>query len=77
LTNAAYFRMKNLEIGYTIPQKITQKIAMQKFRVFFNGTNLFSIDNTSKFGLDPENSDTNGLGYPMVRVLTFGATITF
>ena len=50
---------------------------MQKFRVFFNGTNLFSIDNTSKFGLDPENSDTNGLGYPMVRVSTFGATITF
>ena len=50
---------------------------MQKFRVFFNGTNLFCIDNTSQFGLDPENSDTNGLGYPMVRVLTFGANITF
>ena len=32
LTNAAYFRMKNLEIGYTIPQKITQKIAMQKLK---------------------------------------------
>lgn len=77
LTNAAYLRLKNIEVGYTVPQRITQKIAMQKFRVFFNGTNLFSIDNTSKFGLDPENSDTNGLGYPMVRVLTFGANITF
>lgn len=77
LTNAAYFRCKNLEIGYTIPQNITKKIAIQRFRVFFNGTNLFSIDNTSKFGLDPENSDTNGLGYPVARTLTFGANITF
>lgn len=77
LTNASYLRLKNLEVGYTIPAKITRKAAIQRFRVYFNGTNLFSIDSTSKFGLDPENSDTNGLGYPMVRVLTFGANITF
>lgn len=77
LTNASYFRMKNLEVGYTLPQKITRKVAMQRLRIFFNGTNLFSLDNTSQFGLDPENSDTNGLGYPTTRVLTFGANITF
>lgn len=77
LTNVRYLRLRNLEVGYTLPKQITQKILIQQCRFYFNGTNLFSLDNLHKIGLDPENNDTNGLGYPNNRVLTLGVNVTF
>lgn len=77
LTNVRYLRLRNLEIGYSIPEKIIRKVLMQRCRIYFNGTNLFSLDNLRKIGLDPENNDTNGLGYPNNRVLTLGVNLTF
>lgn len=77
LTNVRYLRLKNLEIGYTLPKDLLQKLYIQSCRFYFNGTNLFSLDNLRKIGLDPENTDTNGLGYPGNRVLTLGVNLTF
>jgi hypothetical protein len=76
-TNLRYIRLRNLEFGYTLPKVLTKKIAMQQCRIYFNGTNLLTLDNISHLGLDPENNDTNGLGYPNNRVLTIGTVITF
>lgn len=77
LTNVYYLRLRNLEVGYTLPVKWTQKAMIQKCRFYFNGTNLFCLDNISHLGIDPENTDVNGLGYPNVRTLSFGLNITF
>jgi hypothetical protein len=76
-TNLRYLRLRNLELGYTVPKLLTTKVSIEQLRLYFSGTNLFSWDNISHLGLDPENNDTNGLGYPNNRVMTIGATVTF
>ena len=49
LQNAAYLRLKNLQIGYTLPNQLTSKIGLSKARLFFSGDNLFTI--SSIFGV--------------------------
>jgi hypothetical protein len=52
LENAAYFRMKNLQIGYNLPQNILSKLNLGKTRIYLSGENLFTI--TKLLGFDPE-----------------------
>ena len=68
-----YVKLKNVQIGYTLPQNISRKIAMQKFRVFISAENLFTI--TKYPGLDPEIGTT--IGYPLMRSVSLGAQISF
>ena len=53
LNNLAYLRIKNLTVGYTLPQKLTQKIFIEKFRVYFSAQNLFTFDHIGG-KMDPE-----------------------
>lgn len=76
-TNVNYLRLRNLVIGYTVPQEWTQKVSVSKFRLYFQGTNLASWDNLKKQGFDPEISTVNGQDYPQHKILTFGLTATF
>ncbi|MDR3095420.1 MAG: TonB-dependent receptor [Bacteroidales bacterium] len=69
--NAAYLRMKSLELGYTIPQHITQKIKMEKARIFFNGFNLLTISGVKT--TDPEQPER----YPLNRSYNFGINVSF
>ena len=76
LQNAAYIRLKNLTVGYTIPSSITQKVKIERLRIFFSGDNLFEISGLYKhYKIDPE-----GLGgqmYPFQRYFSFGMNLTF
>ncbi len=72
-----YLRVRNLELGYNIPQAITSRIGMSALRVYFNGTNLLTFDNVKQFGIDPEISAGNGLIYPPQRLYTLGFNLTF
>ncbi len=74
LQNAAYMRLKNLTIGYTIPQSITKKWKIDKLRLYFSGENLFEITQLSK-NLDPENLD--GRDYPFQRTYSVGLNLNF
>lgn len=76
LRNAAFVRLKNIEVGYTLPKSVTDKIKIQNARFYINGSNLFSID---KFGpsFDPETPNDSGQYYPIQRVVNIGANITF
>ena len=79
LQNAAYIRLKNLQLGYTIPKDITSKIRLQKIRFFVNGENLFTITGLHK-NFDPESlyySWGNGKAYPMTRSIAFGINVDF
>ena len=73
--NAAYMRMKNLQIGYTIPSKITEKMKIEKVRFYFSGEDLFEIHNVPG-GWDPE-SDGGSNSYPFTRNLSFGINVIF
>ena len=74
LFNGGYFRMKNITLSYTIPERITKAIKMQKIRIYGSATDPFSIDNFPQ-GWDPE-SYSNLSAY-MTRTFTVGAQITF
>ncbi|MBD8488213.1 TonB-dependent receptor [Echinicola sp. CAU 1574] len=76
LTNVKYLRLRNLEIGYRVPESFLEKYGINALRVYANGTNLFSIDNTKEFGVDPEIGAANGLVYPQQRLFNFGFSIT-
>ena len=74
MQDGTFFRMKSLEIGYTIPQKLTSKLGIEGLRIYASGNNLFTL---SPFKLwDPEMGD-NGLGYPIQRVYNIGLTLNF
>ena len=74
LFNGAYFRMKNITLSYTLPERLTKAIKMQKIRFYGSATDPFSIDNFPQ-GWDPE-SYSNLSAY-MTRTFTVGAQITF
>ena len=74
MRDASYLKLKNAEIGYTIPEKISKKAKMSKLRIFINGSNLFSIDKLKI--VDPEFDYGTG-NYPIQRVLNIGLDIEF
>ncbi|MBR5905127.1 MAG: TonB-dependent receptor [Bacteroidales bacterium] len=74
LFNGAYFRMKNITLSYTVPERLTQAMKIQKIRIYGSATDPFSIDGFPQ-GWDPE-SYTNLSAY-MTRTFTVGAQITF
>ena len=68
-----YLKLKNLTIGYTVPENIARKVFMKGLRVYLSGENLFNI--TSYPGQDPEMGA--GLGYVTMRQYSIGANLTF
>lgn len=78
LQNAAYIRFKNLQLGYTFPQRFTEKFAISKLRAFISGENLWTV--TSLFdNFDPETIDGGWGGnvYPLSKVFSLGVSINF
>lgn len=76
--DGSYLRLKVLQLGYTLPARLTQKAFIKKLRFFVQGENLFTI--TDYTGYDPEVGTRNGFDggtYPQARTFTFGANITF
>lgn len=73
--SAAYVRMKNLQFGYTIPQRITQKAKLERVRVYFSGEDLFEFHNTPG-GWDPEEGGTYR-EYPFARNYAVGVNFVF
>lgn len=75
--DASYVRLKNLTFGYTIPRAITQKIGINKVRVYFNGENLLTFSDIFDKGIDPEAPAGRGAYYANVRKLSLGLKVTF
>ncbi|WP_430813222.1 SusC/RagA family TonB-linked outer membrane protein [Carboxylicivirga sp. RSCT41] len=82
LENGSYFRLKNIQIGYTLPQSVLNKIKVERLRIYLNADNVFTI--TDYNGYDPEvvpvNALTQGVdhgNYPMYKTFTAGVQLTF
>ena len=80
LQSAAYIRLKNLQIGYTFPARLTNRWGIQNLRVYFSGENLWTGTSlASQF--DPETiaggNGGNGNAYPLSKTLSCGLNITF
>lgn len=77
LQNGSYFRLKNLQVGYTFEQEWLKQIKVNSIRLYFSGDNLFTI--TEYPYLDPERTSVDGefALYPQNKVLSLGASINF
>lgn len=78
LQNAAYIRLKNLQLGYTIPNSITSRWGIQNLRFFVSGENLWTLSGVDK-QFDPETlygGYEEGVAYPLSRTFSCGLSIT-
>ncbi|SCM57246.1 TonB-linked outer membrane protein, SusC/RagA family {ECO:0000313/EMBL:EDM22207,1} [Petrimonas mucosa] len=74
MRDGSFLRLKSVEIGYTIPNRITNKLDIENFRLYVSGSNLLTF---SKFKLWDVEMGSNGLNYPIQKVMNFGAQVTF
>ncbi|HBL75716.1 MAG TPA: SusC/RagA family TonB-linked outer membrane protein [Prolixibacteraceae bacterium] len=72
LANVSYFRIKSIQLGYTIPKRISSKILINRFRLYTSLENYFTF--TSYEGFDPENA---GVTYPNMKQFIVGLNVTF
>ena len=76
--NGNYFKIKQLQLGYTLPRKFTQKFLVNNFRVYVSLDDFFTFSNYP--GMDPETAANSGFDagtYPTMRRAVFGVNITF
>jgi TonB-linked SusC/RagA family outer membrane protein len=75
LRDGSFIRLKNLEIGYSLPKTVIGRSFIKKLRFYVSGTNLLTF---SPFKLwDPEKGNSDGSGYPLNRVMTIGFNANF
>ncbi len=74
LEDASYLRLKNIQIGYTIPKQLTERLRVSRLRVYASADNLFTKTDYF-YGYDPETPVSNGGYYPMVKTFVFGVNV--
>ena len=79
LQNAAYLRLKNVTFGYTLPGRISQSFKVSSLRFFISGENLWTLTKLPEM-FDPEGIDgvnsASGLGYPIMKTVSAGISLT-
>ncbi|MDR1153962.1 MAG: TonB-dependent receptor [Bacteroidales bacterium] len=74
LRDGSFLRLKQVELGYTLPESLTKKIRMSTLRIYATCSNVFSLSKFKEW--DPEMAG-NGLAYPIQRTYNFGVFVTF
>ncbi|WP_229247916.1 TonB-dependent receptor [Dyadobacter sandarakinus] len=77
--NASYVRLKNIQVGYTVPSRITERIKVSRARVFFSGQDMLTISGLGKFQgyFDPETRDGVENDYPFFATASVGINVSF
>ena len=75
IMDRSFIRLRNVELAYTLPRGILNKIGVQRLRIYVSGQNLYTWDHLKMGHLDPENNDP--LGYPVTKMANFGLNVTF
>lgn len=79
LQDLSYLRLKNLTLGYTLPEGLSKKIKAERFRVYVSGENIHTWTKLETDYMDPEEvmTDPTGRTYPMAKTYTAGLQVTF
>ena len=72
--NGSFLKLRNIQLGYNLPQSLTRKIKMERLRFYLSAQNALTIKSKSFTGVDPENVN---YGYPIPMNLTFGINVGF
>ncbi len=76
IENAAYLRLKNVQLGYTFPQKLTRKVKIDQLRIYGSVNNALTFSKM-RGGWDPETSQNNAANYAVSRVVSLGLNVKF
>ncbi|MBU3744776.1 MAG: hypothetical protein FGM61_09585 [Sediminibacterium sp.] len=76
IRSASYFRIKNINIGYTLPKSLLNKAKINSMRIYFSCANLLTLSDAWK-GFDPEINSANAEFYPLMRTFTGGINVNF
>ncbi|RSK48968.1 SusC/RagA family TonB-linked outer membrane protein [Hymenobacter rigui] len=74
IENASYLKLRNVQVGYSLPEGFTTKLKLQGVRVYVQGQNLFTIKSKEFTGPDPE---VTNYQYPVPRIFSTGLNVTF
>jgi len=74
LEDASYLRLKNIQVGYTLPENLSGRLRISRARLYFSGDNLFTVTDFF-YGYDPESPVSRGGFYPQVKTFTFGINV--
>ncbi|MBR3088609.1 MAG: TonB-dependent receptor [Prevotella sp.] len=72
--NGSYAKLRTIQLGYNFPKSFTDKLYMQRLRVYVSAQNLLTIKSGNFTGVDPENAN---FGYPIPLNVTFGLNVSF
>lgn len=72
-----YLRLKNLQIGYTLPAKWMKKAGIDRLRIYFEGQNLWTLSGLTDYNIDPEQPGVSNGYYPQQRLYSFGVNLSF
>lgn len=75
LQDASYLRLKNVQLGYTLPADLTRKMRIEKLRFYVSGDNLLTKTDFF-YAFDPEETEQNGGVYPQVKTFVFGINLS-
>ncbi len=74
--DGSYFKIKNISLGYTLPEKISKKILIEKFRIYVTVSNILTVTNSHLIkNYDPENSGAES--FPMSKQIVLGVNVDF
>lgn len=74
LQNAAFVRLKTLQLGYTLPESLVSRLNLSSARIYLNGNNLFTISEIKWF--DPEGDNERGSFYPQNKIFNIGIELS-
>ena len=73
---ACSFRLKNLQLGYTLPKGWLNSVGVENIRIYYSVENLLTFDKM-KINIDPESTSQRLSSYPLLRTHAFGVNVTF
>ncbi len=76
IRSAAFFRIKNVNLGYRIPEKWLSKVKISAARIYISGSNLITFTRSWN-GFDPEINSANAQFYPLMKTFTAGVNVNF
>ncbi len=72
--DGSFLKLRNIQLGYNLPEKVTKKLKMERLRFYLSAQNVLTIKSKDFTGVDPENPN---FGYPIPLNVTFGINVSF
>ncbi|GGZ16593.1 SusC/RagA family TonB-linked outer membrane protein [Echinicola pacifica] len=77
IEDGSFLRLKNIELGYTMPTQVSDRLNAQSIRFYISGLNLLTFDNLPNQDFDPEVAAGSNINYPLIKSYNLGVSVQF